>query len=446
MRKTQSGCLWATIAAALLGAALGCSEPDDVIELYTNESEPAPWKPAGALDLDLFPSGVQITDVTSQSALIALRTEAARVEMVLQRGSEQQWLEMRSTDGFSPALGKILHHTLSNLEPDTPYSLVFYADKRSRRSRVTRFRTAPIDSQSRVLRFGATSCLGNQDRPWPTLSRAAEAHLDFMLLAGDTVYADGSESLDDYRRVWLNAFGVQGLRDLSSSTSMVTTWDDHEFQNDWSWDQLNNSVRFEQARTAYKEALPTREETIWRKLSWGKTLDVLVLDSRGERRNGDYLSTDQMEWLKTELLTSRARFKAILNSAPITDMNNLLGTLKIMGRWQGYPKQRTELLNFIEDNHLQGVFFIGGDFHYGQISRVSPPGEPGSDLWEVLAGPAGSLINPFMSKNPQPDEQFRLFVATHNYTYFEANPKTGKVLVRYVDAQGEVLGEQTLQL
>ena len=44
------------------------------------------------------------------------------------------------------------------------------------------------------------------------------------------------------------------------------------------------------------------------------------------------------------------------------------------------------------------------------------------------------------------DEQFKLFVATHNYTYFEANPKTGKVLVRYVDAQGEVLGEQTLQL
>jgi hypothetical protein len=47
---------------------------------------------------------------------------------------------------------------------------------------------------------------------------------------------------------------------------------------------------------------------------------------------------------------------------------------------------------------------------------------------------------------PKYDEQFKLFVAAHTYTYFEANPKTGKVLVRYVDTQGETLGEQTLQL
>jgi alkaline phosphatase D len=446
MRKTQSGWLWATIAAALLGAAQGCSEPDDVIELYTNESEPAPWEPNGTLDLDLFPTGVQITNVTSQSALVALRTEATMVDLMLQRGSAQQWQEIRRTSGFSPAQGKMLHHTLNNLEPDTPYSLVFYADNRTRRSRVTRFRTAPTDSQSRVLRFGATSCLGKLVPSLPTLSRAAEDRLDFMLLAGDTVYTDGSGSLPDYRRSWKQAFETQGMRDLSSSTSMITTWDDHEILNNWTWDKFDDSWRFENARTAYIEALPILEETIWRKRSWGKTLDVLVLDSRGERRNGNYLSIDQMEWLKTELLTSNARFKVVLNSVPITDMRNILGTLEISDRWQGFPQQRFELLNFIEDHDIQGVFFVGGDFHYGQIAQVSPPGEPGSKLWEILVGPGGSLVNPFMLTAPKYDEQFKLFVAAHTYTYFEANPKTGKVLVRYVDAQGETLGERTLQL
>ena len=446
MNKARSGHLRTTITLAFLAATLGCSEPDPVIELYTNESEPAPWEPDGTLDLDLFPSGVQITDVTSQSALIALRTEATRVDLLLQRGSAQQWLELRRTSGFSPAQGKMLHHTLSNLEPDTPYSLVFYTDNRTRRSRVTRFRTAPTHSQSRVLRFGATSCLGKLVPSLPTLSRAAEARLDFMLFAGDTVYADGSGSLNDYRRTWRQTFETQGMRDLSSSTSIITTWDDHEIINDWTWDKYDDSQRFENARTAYLEALPIREETIWRKRSWGKTLDVLVLDSRGERRNGNYLSINQMEWLKTELLTSRARFKIILNSVPITDMRNVLGTLAIGDRWQGFPQQRIELLNFIEDHDIEGVFFIGGDFHYGQIAQVSPPGEPGSKLWEVLVGPGGSLVNPFLLTAPEYDEQFKLFVGAHTYTYFEANPQTGKVLVRYINDQGESLGERTLQL
>ena len=52
----------------------------------------------------------------------------------------------------------------------------------------------------------------------------------------------------------------------------------------------------------------TAPERIWRKVPFGKTADVFVLDTRGERKpstrgsaNPVYVSREQMDWLKREL-------------------------------------------------------------------------------------------------------------------------------------------------
>ena len=74
------------------------------------------------------------------------------------------------------------------------------------------------------------------------------------------------------------------------------------------------------------------------------------------------------------------------------------------------------------------------------------PGDIGDSLWEVMAGPAGSWINPVMSLNPPTDEQFNLFVATHTYTYFELDPDLGTVSIQYIGDDGSIVGEKQLQL
>ncbi|MFO0003851.1 MAG: alkaline phosphatase D family protein, partial [bacterium] len=144
-------------------------------------------------------------------------------------------------------------------------------------------------------------------------------------------------------------------------------------------------------------------------------LDLFALDCRGERRDGNYISPEQMAWLKAELSASTARFKVILNSVPITDLSAIFGTTQAMDRWQGYPAQREEILAHIRDDAVEGVLWITGDVHYAQIGRVDPAGGPGEDQWEVFCGPGGSTLNVLVEAFIG-NEQYELLFAQWNYT------------------------------
>ena len=137
---------------------------------------------------------------------------------------------------------------LTELEPDTAYCIVARAE--GLRSSVTRFRTALAEDGFRQMTIGATSCL-HSNRPWRNMSEVAATRPDVFMLLGDTVYADGATSLDDYRWHWRRALTVQGLIDVSSQTS-VRDLDDHEVTNDFAG--LNAAQRVEAALVA--EAIP----------------------------------------------------------------------------------------------------------------------------------------------------------------------------------------------
>jgi len=249
--------------------------------------------------------------------------------------------------------------------------------------------------------------------------------------------------------VWSSALQVVGLNDVTTSTSVISTWDDHEVSNNWNWNTEGVPDLVADSLTAFRRAIPQRtgpNDVMWHKLSWGAAMDVFVLDCRGERRNGDYISPQQLAWLKEELSASTATFKLMVNSVPIADFSGTVaGALGADDRWQGFPAQRTELLTHIRDNNITGVFWIAGDLHIGGIGSVDAPGGPGEHMYEVLAGPGGSPINAgagFFN----PDERFPSIIKTWNYALFEANPVAGTVNVRFFDDDGAVLDEHLLQV
>ena len=135
---------------------------------------------------------------------------------------------------------------------------------------------------------------------------------------GDTVYADNASTPDRYWDYWDFILKQKGVVDVCSSTSLVCTWDDHEVGNNWSFGQPGIDAKVEMAFGAFSKAIPLRLGDygygIWRKLSWGKAVDVFVLDCRSERRDGNYVSAEQLDWLKNGLVESSARFKIVLNS------------------------------------------------------------------------------------------------------------------------------------
>lgn len=420
------------------------------------DAEPAPWLPEGTEDTDTFPYGVQIGDASASGAEVSVHTSAAQVTLVLVMAQEDAWLEVERRTGLLVEEGR-LRITLSALAADTAWSLVFYAegDAEQRRSVPSRFRTAAGEGDWRVVTFGATSCLGG-NLPWPNLTEAAAARYDFFCLLGDTVYADGSETHADYAAHWDRALRVQGMRDLCASTSLIATWDDHEVDNNWSWQDAGIEARFGAALDTFSAHLPRSagegRAGLWRRLSWGSVLEVFVLDCRAERDPdaGLYLSAEQMAWLKQGLSQSEARFKIILNSVPITDMYDVFNVISEEDRWSGFPAQRAEILAHLVEEGIGGVLWVAGDVHLGAVCTVDRPAARGgagvaTEVWEVIAGPSGSTLN-IVAELVEPTAQFPVLFAAWNHTRFTCDPGEGSILVEFVGDSGEILAEQRLSL
>ena len=151
--------------------------------------------------------------------------------------------------------GQSIAHRTDGLQPDTAYSLVFFSEDGQSHSLVARFRTALAETASRKIVFGATSCMGG-NWPWPGLTNAASEGLDFFVFLGDTTYAAAS-TLSQYRQDWAVVMSTQGMVDLTASTSIVATWDDHEVANNWSMDSIGEE-RYAAARE--RERLLQRKE------------------------------------------------------------------------------------------------------------------------------------------------------------------------------------------
>ncbi len=423
----------------------GVADDDD-------SSEPTPAPPPlfelqGNVDYDSFPAGIQTADALPDAILVALRSPEPDIVLRLGRVEPTGEVLLAFESDVLLVPNGLLSLELTALEPDTRYQLYVMDPTGARRSELGRFRTALAPGDRRTMRIAVTSCLGRVGAPWQSMRLVGEQDPDLCLLLGDTVYADGASTLTDYRGFWDEALETVGLQSMSLATSFVATWDDHEVANNWSWDQHGDLVA--PALAAFRESIPQRAgpdpDRVYRSLRWGDAVELIVLDCRADRADGLYISEAQMAWLQDTLSTSTARFKLILNSVPIIDFTLWIGGLGADDRWQGYPAQRTELLTFIENAGLTGVLFLGGDLHLGAVARVSITGQPGDDLWEVMAGPGGSTINPMVLVPPVLTDQFDLLIAEWNTVLLDLDPQTGQVAVTFVNDAGDVIGERLLE-
>ena len=391
-----------------------------------------------------FPVGVASGDVTPDSAMLWTMYRGGRALRV------KVWADAGPTlfDADAPIEdGNVVHLAATGLAPFSWYQFQF-TDDAGAQSASGRFRTALAAGRIEPLTFGAVSCTKQGYALGPLRHAASRQDLDAFLELGDTVYCDGAESLNEFRQKWRDGFADPAHQVLRASTSLITTWDDHELFNNWDADSIPKA-EFNAGLQAYFEHQPTRAgpagQKIWRSLKWGDTAEVFVLDCRGERlpSAGQYLSPGQMAWLKAGLQASTAAFKLIMNSVPISNFPGAFFETEISDRWQGFPKQREEILSFIDDQKLRGVLWISGDFHLGCVGRVSLQG-PGQTQLEVLVGPGGQLANPSPSYPSPP--QFDWASGVNNYTTFGLDPKTLQVQVKYFDARGTVLLDRTYTL
>ncbi|XP_062099414.1 uncharacterized protein LOC133805295 [Humulus lupulus] len=106
----------------------------------------------------------------------------------------------------------------------------------------------------------------------------------------------------------------------------------------------------------------------------GRQVKVILLDTRYHRdplsSDGTILGASQWTWLEKELNSTPSAITIIGSSIQvISNLSATTGPLFYMESWGRFPKERERLFKLIADSKRDGVIFISGDVHFGEITR-----------------------------------------------------------------------------
>ncbi|MEL7036136.1 MAG: esterase-like activity of phytase family protein [Cyanobacteria bacterium J06592_8] len=288
------------------------------------------------------------------------------------------------------------------------------------------------------------------------------------VLNPDGTRKEQAETLDEYRakhnEVYSERLGLNAWADVRSSTSILATIDDHEVINDFaggapaSSDErfpeteglINDTELFENGLQTFQEYNPLRddfygetgeertegERKLYRYNTYGSDAAVMVLDTRSFRDEAlagpeDFTNPEdvaevltatlteditmlgevQLEDLKQDLVAADEAgitWKFIMVPEPMQNIFPGVNT----DAFEGYGKERTEILKFITENEIDNVVFVAADVHTTFVNNITYQEEPfgeqiPTNIFGITTGavafdaPTGEFLGDlFVSGNP----------------------------------------------
>ena len=109
-------------------------------------------------------------------------------------------------------------------------------------------------------------------------------------------------------------------------------------------------------------------------------------------------------------------------------------------RWDGYPRERAEMLRWIKEKNIKGVVFISADLHSAAVTRIRDL----QRLKEIAVGPIAAPLNAFGIGYSSRSEFFSN--KTFNYGMITIDPKSSppRMLVEILDEKNESLYKSTI--
>jgi len=387
---------------------------------------------------------------------------------------------------------------VTGLQPGTTYYYRFdETEIAGNHSPIGRTRTLPRADAQR-LRLAVVACTAHAAGYFNSYAHIAQrADLDAVVHLGDYIYEYGhtrfdipfgrtpqplhdAVSLDDYRQRYAQYRSDPDLQQAHRQHPFIAMWDDHEFaDNFWNGGARNHrsrdgsfAARRLVAGRAYAEWMPIRESrttrgipSLYRSLSFGTLLDLVLLDARIEDRDEaspetrDDPSTSpigetQERWLMNELSDSQARgtrwrfmmSQIIFGQIEVPDfpMHVVL--------WEGYPRVRTRILDHLVDEDIGDVVVVSSDLHAAaaiELARdpFSPDYDPESGEGVIAAElVANSMTAPHAQDFVDADGP-AVVAATHPHFKYLDTENRGYLLID-VDAervQGEWYASETIR-
>jgi alkaline phosphatase D len=169
-------------------------------------------------------------------------------------------------------------------------------------------------------------------------------------------------------------------------------------------------------------------ERIYRSVRWGSGLELFLLDTRQYRdaKRTSMLGKKQREWFLNGLEKSTATFKFVATTVPMSGGGS--------DRWDGYPKERKEILRFINEKKLRGVVFLSADLHCAAITKIPK----GGGLLDITAGPLAAPLNRVTSGTAK---RFEYFLAENfNFAKVTVDPNNApdQALLEFIDQDNRV--------
>ena len=473
-----------------------------------------------------FNDGVTAGDVTRSSAILwghADRSSAVVLELArdrrLDRGLRRFALLARRSDDYT------VQRRVGGLEPGTRYWYRFRAGRG--RSALGTFTTAPRPGANATVEFAWTGDTDfntgpGQARPYwnggGVFARMRAEGNDFNVHLGDTMYSD-SEIPGRLRPIALSVrqkwakykvnIGNDALRSVRRTAGFYSHWDDHEFINDFAPPEnsfsggdytvdINGRVLYRRGVRAFRDYAPvaySRRNGLYRKIRWGRNLELFFLDERSFRsakadeggvcdnpQTGEsdlaptgpqsvrsvfsavvpslaapvsqacldaiaspdrtYLGRRQLTRFVRDVRRSRARFKVIMNELPIQQYYVLP-----YDRWEGYEFERRRVLRALQD--VDNVIFLTADVHAtlvndARFQTLEPGGPRDSGILDVTVGPAATADYALEISDATGVPGAGDLVDT---AFFEPQPPTGvgmscSILDRYSYGQVRVTAER----
>ena len=248
-----------------------------------------------------------------------------------------------------------------------------------------------VNSLISKIAFGSCS---NQEDPMPILRTVLEWNPDLFVYLGDNIYGDTSDMKllqAKYGKLAAN----KDFQALRSAVPTIATWDDHDYgENDAGKEFALKSESKEIFLKFWNEPAlsPRREhEGIYTSYRFedtkpGKILQIILLDTRSFRDQplknpfpswkNDYLpdtnpqktilGTKQWDWLK-ERLREPADLRIIGSSIQFGHEYNGWES------WTNFPLELIRMTELIKETKANGVVFISGDVHWGELSVLKAP-------------------------------------------------------------------------
>lgn len=263
----------------------------------------------------------------------------------------------------------------------------------------------------------------------------ASKPLDFVVFAGDQIYADATAGLVDpvrsderYDLPYEAALRSNPMRAIMRSMPVHMLLDDHELIDNWEPTHPDNKFASDQTSRIKRQGLKaywkyqrlaSGKRAVYRDVSYDFThrgTSVYMLDTRSQRQPrpvgqpqlAQLFPERQMQRLKDWLKLNPHQVKFIVSPSILLPLhlgmlNESIDQTTRSDAWEGYPSQVENLFGFIVDNNIDNVVFLSGDEHLccAATATLSKEGKSSRTIASVHAS---GLYAPFPFANSKVED------------------------------------------